>query len=168
MDLPRHAATLREKLQIKLAIPVAAYWQGQTVSVPTLQHQAPGRVATRVPVFRSLVRLDPDKSLWAKRGLNRSLSLSRQTPYRQQRVKGTHWGQRQLLGDWRCTGDQCPERSCPLHKWRHIADASCKNRHCSSTITYMIILMHIHKHAHTNTQIYTNTHFLTSRIWHVW
>ena len=58
------AATLRQKLHIKLPIPPShsILTQGQTVPALTLSSQAPGRVATGVPIFNSLVWLDPEKS----------------------------------------------------------------------------------------------------------
>ena len=55
------AVTLRQKLQIKLSIsPVhSILTPGQPVSALILERQAPGRVATGVPIFKSLVWLDP-------------------------------------------------------------------------------------------------------------
>ena len=52
-----HAATLRQKLQIKLSISPShgIPTSGQPVPEPTLQRQAPGRVATGVPILKSLV-----------------------------------------------------------------------------------------------------------------
>ena len=51
-------------MQIKLTISSAhsVLTSGQPVQVLTLQRQAPGREATGVPIFKSLVGLDPDKS----------------------------------------------------------------------------------------------------------
>ena len=69
------AATLRYNLQIKFAISLSQSFltPGRPVPVLTLYYQAPGRVATRVPTFQSLVWLDPGKrgsnsvppALWA-------------------------------------------------------------------------------------------------------
>ena len=42
---------------------------GQPVPAQTLEHQVPGRVATGVPIFKSLVSVDPEKS-WRKWDLN--------------------------------------------------------------------------------------------------
>ena len=57
-------ATLRQKLQIQLSTSPShgILTLGQPVLVLTLQCQAPGRVATGVPIFKSLVWLDPEKS----------------------------------------------------------------------------------------------------------
>ena len=58
------AATLRQKLQIRLStspshsIPTP----GQPVPAMTLRRQAPGWVATGVPIWKPMVRLDPEKS----------------------------------------------------------------------------------------------------------
>ena len=51
------AAILRQKLHIKFVISPShrILTPGQPVPAPTLQHQAPGRVATGVPIFKSLV-----------------------------------------------------------------------------------------------------------------
>ena len=51
-----HAATLRQKLQIKLSTSPShsILTPGRTVPVLTLTHQAPGKVATRVAVFKEL------------------------------------------------------------------------------------------------------------------
>ena len=59
-----HAATLRKKLQIKLSSTPShsILTLGQPVPALTLQCQAPGRVTTGLPVFKSLVWLDPEKS----------------------------------------------------------------------------------------------------------
>ena len=58
------AATLRQKLQIKLStLPShSILTPGRPVPVLTLWRQAPGRVATGVPIFELLVWLDPEKS----------------------------------------------------------------------------------------------------------
>ena len=58
------AATLRQKLQIQLSIPPShsTLTPYRPVPVLTLQRQAPGRVATGVPFFKSLVGLDQEKS----------------------------------------------------------------------------------------------------------
>ena len=57
------AATLRQKLQIKLSISPShsILTPGQPVPALTLWRQAPGRVASEVSIFKSLVWLDPDK-----------------------------------------------------------------------------------------------------------
>ena len=51
------AATLRQKLQIKLAISLShnILTSGQPIPALTLNHQAPGRVATRMPIYKQLV-----------------------------------------------------------------------------------------------------------------
>ena len=51
-----HAATLRQKLQIKLTTSLnhSILTPGQSVPVLTLYCQAPGRVATGVSIFKSL------------------------------------------------------------------------------------------------------------------
>ena len=51
------AATLRYKLQTKLSISPShsILTPGQPVPALTLQHQAPGRVVTGVPILKSLV-----------------------------------------------------------------------------------------------------------------
>ena len=56
-------ATMRYKLQIQLSTSPShsILSQGQPVPVLTLQGQTPGGVATGVPVFKSLVRLEPEK-----------------------------------------------------------------------------------------------------------
>ena len=58
------AATLRYKLQIQFSTSPSHSIQtpGQPVPALTLYRQAPGRVATGVPIDKSLVRLDPEKS----------------------------------------------------------------------------------------------------------
>ena len=58
------SATLRQNLQIKLSIPPShsILTLGQPVPALTLLHQVPGRVATGVQIFKSLVWLDPEKS----------------------------------------------------------------------------------------------------------
>ena len=56
-----HAATLRQKLHIKPALSLRILMSGQAVRVLTLYRQAPGRVATRVPVFMSQVSLNHRK-----------------------------------------------------------------------------------------------------------
>ena len=63
-----HAATLRHKMQIKRAIPLSH-------SILTLC-QAPGRVATGVPMFKSLAWLDHQRDLRGKQGWNPGLLLS--------------------------------------------------------------------------------------------
>ena len=57
------AATLREKLQIQLSTSPShsILTPGWPVPVLTLYRQAPGRVATGVPIFKSLVWLDLKK-----------------------------------------------------------------------------------------------------------
>ena len=57
------AATLRQKLQIKLSISPShsILTPGRPVPALTLWRQAPGRVATGVPMFKSLVWLGPEK-----------------------------------------------------------------------------------------------------------
>ena len=73
------AVTLRYKLQIKLSTSPShsMLTPGQPVPALTLQHQAPGKVATRVPIFKSLVCLGPGGgggggggNPWRKRKLN--------------------------------------------------------------------------------------------------
>ena len=63
------AATLRQKLQIKLPISPGdrILTPGQPVPALTLKRQVPGRVAIGVPRSKSLVRLDPEKSPRHKR-----------------------------------------------------------------------------------------------------
>ena len=58
------AATLRQKLQIQLPTSPShsILTPGRPVAALTLQCQASGRVATGVPSFKSLVRLDQGKS----------------------------------------------------------------------------------------------------------
>ena len=57
-------ATLRKKLQIKVSISPthSILTPGQPVPVLTLLRQAPGKVATGVPIFKSLVHSTPGKS----------------------------------------------------------------------------------------------------------
>ena len=57
------AATLRQKLHIKLAISPrhSILTLDQPVLALTPKRQAPGRVATGVPIFKSLVCLDLEK-----------------------------------------------------------------------------------------------------------
>ena len=59
-----HAATLRQQLQIKLFTSSTHSLPTPGLPVPalTLEHQAPGRVATAVPILKSLAWLDPEKS----------------------------------------------------------------------------------------------------------
>ena len=59
------AATLRKKLQIQLSISpsYSILILGQPVPAMTPKCQAPGRVAAGVPIFKSLVWLDPGKIL---------------------------------------------------------------------------------------------------------
>ena len=58
------AATLRYKLQIQLSNSPShsILTPGRLVPVLTLYRRAPGRVATGVPIFKSLEQLDPEKS----------------------------------------------------------------------------------------------------------
>ena len=65
------AATLRYKLHIKLSTSPShsILTPGRPVPALTLQCQMPGRVAAGVPIFKSLVWLDPEKS-HRKRDLN--------------------------------------------------------------------------------------------------
>ena len=58
------ATTLRQKLQIKLSTSPShsILTPGRPVPALTQQCQACGRVATGVPIFKSLVFLDPEKS----------------------------------------------------------------------------------------------------------
>ena len=58
------AATLKQKLQIKLSTSPShsILTPGRPVPALTLYRQTPGRVATGVPVLKSLVPLDPVKS----------------------------------------------------------------------------------------------------------
>ena len=60
------AATLRQNLQIKLATSPShsILTLGRPIPALTLYRQAPGRAATRVPMFKSPVWLDPNKSPW--------------------------------------------------------------------------------------------------------
>ena len=53
-----------QKLEIKLSTSPShiILTPGRPAPVLTLERQAPGRVATGVPMFKSLVRLDPEKS----------------------------------------------------------------------------------------------------------
>ena len=53
---------------------------GQPVPAHTLHHQAPGRVVTGTPIFKTLIWPDPGKSLRGKRESNPGLLLSRWTP----------------------------------------------------------------------------------------
>ena len=53
---------------------------GRPVPVLTLSRQAPGRVATGVPMFKSLVWLYPEKNPSASGIRTRDLPLSRRTP----------------------------------------------------------------------------------------
>ena len=75
------AATLRQKLQIKHAAKPShsILTPGQPVPALTLEWQAPGRVATGIPL-KLLVGLDPETSPWLKRELNPGLPLSSRTP----------------------------------------------------------------------------------------
>ena len=75
-----HAATLRQKLQIKLSISSShsILTTGWPVPVLTLQRQASGWVATGVPIFQSLVWLDSEKS--CHKDSNLDLPLSRWMP----------------------------------------------------------------------------------------
>ena len=77
-----HAATLRQKLQIKLSLSPShsILTPHQPVPVLTLWCQAPGRVATGVPMYKSLVWLDLDKSPRRKRESNPGLPLLRLMP----------------------------------------------------------------------------------------
>ena len=58
------AATLRQKLQIQLSTSPShsILTPHRPVSALTLYHQGPGRVPTGVPILKSLVWLDPEKS----------------------------------------------------------------------------------------------------------
>ena len=60
--------TLREKSPVTLSISCSfsILTPGQPVPVLTLYRQASGRVATGVPMFKSLAWLDPKKSPWGK------------------------------------------------------------------------------------------------------
>ena len=66
------AATLRQKLQIKLAIlpSHSKLIPGQPVLVLTLYRQMPGRVATRIPLLKSPVGLKQVKAPGGKAGLS--------------------------------------------------------------------------------------------------
>ena len=59
-----HAVTLRKKLQIKLSTSPShsLLTLGQPVPALTLYRQPPDRLAAGMPVFKSLVWLDPEKS----------------------------------------------------------------------------------------------------------
>ena len=73
------AATLRQKLQIKLSISPSHSILTLRKPVPalTLQHQMPGSVACGVPIFRSLVQLSWEKDTELKQESNPGLLLSR-------------------------------------------------------------------------------------------
>ena len=75
MDLLRQilcSATLRQKLQIKLSTSPShsILTPAEPASALTLYYQAPGRVATGVPFFKSLVWLDLEKFHHSKRDSN--------------------------------------------------------------------------------------------------
>ena len=73
-----YAATLAQKLQIKLSFSPnhSILTPGQPAPALTLSCQVPGRVATAVPVFKSLVWLNPEKSSLQKQDSNsRSTTL---------------------------------------------------------------------------------------------
>ena len=63
MDLRRQVYVLPHKLQIQLSTSPShsILTPGRPVPVLTLERQAPGRVATGVPILKSLIRLDPEK-----------------------------------------------------------------------------------------------------------
>ena len=75
------AATLRQKLRIKLSTPPShsILTPGRPIPSLTLFRQAPGRVATRVPIFKSLAHLTR-KSPVASGIRTRDLPLSRRSP----------------------------------------------------------------------------------------
>ena len=66
------AATLRQKLQIKLSASPGhgILTPSQPVPALTLERQAPGRVASGTPIFKSLVCVDTEKSSRHKRESN--------------------------------------------------------------------------------------------------
>ena len=76
-----HAATLRLELQIKLSISSShsILTPGQQVPALTLLCQAPGSIATGVPIFKSMVWLNLKKSL-ESRNRTPALPLPKQTP----------------------------------------------------------------------------------------
>ena len=67
------------EIQIKLSISPRHSILGQPVPALTLQHQAPGRVTTGVPVSKSLVWLDPDKIPTVQAGIKPQLCCSQGT-----------------------------------------------------------------------------------------
>ena len=77
------AVTLKQKLQIKLFVSPS-----RTVLTPANQsqhlpyNQAPGRVATGVPLFKLLVLLDPAKFLRKRESNPRSSALEADPPRR--------------------------------------------------------------------------------------
>ena len=77
------AATLRQMLQIKLSFSPNhnILKLGQPVPALTVQHQTPVRVATGVPVFKSLVLIDLEEGPQQKQESNPGLPLSWRTPY---------------------------------------------------------------------------------------
>ena len=64
-----HAATLRYKLQLKVSFSPchSVLTADQPIPALTLHYQAPGRVAPGVPIFKSLVWLNPEKLPQQKR-----------------------------------------------------------------------------------------------------
>ena len=78
-----HAVVLRQKLQKKLSDSPSHSMLTSVQPVPalTLWRQPPGRVATGVPIFESLVWLDLEKDPWQKRESNSGLRFSRLMPY---------------------------------------------------------------------------------------
>ena len=70
-------------MQIKLSVSPShcILTPDQPVPALTLCRQAPDRVATGVPIFKSLVQLKIDTDLQQKRESNPGLRLSRQMPY---------------------------------------------------------------------------------------
>ena len=75
------AATLRCQLQIKLSFSSSynILTPSRPVQVPTLQHQAPGKVAAGVSLCQSLAQLDPSKAPRGERGSNPGLLFPRHT-----------------------------------------------------------------------------------------
>ena len=76
------AATLRYKLQIQLSTSPShsILTPGRPVPVLTLSRQAPGRVATGVPIFEVTGMTRPRKTPGAGGIRTRDLPLSRRTP----------------------------------------------------------------------------------------
>ena len=73
------AATLRQKLQIKLAILPnhSILTPGQPVPGLTLYRQALDRITTGVPIFESVVLLNPEKNSHGKSGNRTQVYRSR-------------------------------------------------------------------------------------------